>query len=137
MGRPRKDGTPPETWGQAENGGEAPAAAENKDAEGQAVNAGDDFSDVSPQENGQSTVTPDAGNPPQPGENKDGGSGQGSGNNPPAAPSTEKVRVRHSGLANRAVIAGDAVIGFDAEGCAELDAGLAEYLLGIPGYEEA
>jgi hypothetical protein len=54
----------------------------------------------------------------------------------PGPPENGKRRVRHPGGKAKKVIAGGAVVEFDADGVAELDAEQAEYLLDIPGYEE-
>jgi hypothetical protein len=71
------------------------------------------------------------------GTDNGGNAEQGENTPPPPVPPKEgKRRVRHPGGKPKKVIAGEAVVEFDGEGVAEMDAEQAEYLLGIPGYEE-
>jgi hypothetical protein len=67
-------------------------------------------------------------------ENKNG-AGDSGASPPPSR--TGKKRVRHPGGKATKVIAGSVLVEFDGEGIAELDTEQAEYLLDIPGYEEA
>jgi hypothetical protein len=97
-------------------------------------------------ENTEHDTTPDAANPQDNGaagtdtgatvtpENKNG-TGDSGASPPPSR--TGKKRVRHPGGKATKVIAGSVLVEFDGEGVAELDTEQAEYLLDIPGYEEA
>ena len=74
-------------------------------------------------------------------ENADGKT-EGDTENPKSDPpeitppeSTGKRRVQHLGLKNKKLVVGSEIVEFDGEGCAEVSAEQADYLLSIPSYK--
>jgi hypothetical protein len=145
MGRPRKD----QPWNGATTPDGGLLNGDSEDVE-QAANAGGLAAQIDETAPRQGAENPQQGAGISETAGAEGGGKEGGTDNagdgkpqpeqnassPPVPPKNGKRRVRHPGGKAKKVIAGGAVVEFDAEGVAEMDAEQAEYLLSIPGYDE-